>query len=1099
MPVVTGKDTLSWGTDIDTSGLMSGSQRAKGILKGLTNNITALDVFAGLSISAALAFKSILKETAEFSSDFEDGMKKVQTISASVQENFDGISMAIIDMSTRVPVDILNLTEALYQLESAGFAASDSMVMLETAAKAAVAGGISTETAIKGINTVLNAWNLTAADADKVAETFFATIKLGVTEFDQLANNISTVAPFASAMGISFEEIGGAVATLTKGGATTSAAFTQLRAAIVGLNKELPDGWNNMMTFQEALEEIAKQADGSTKELRNLLPEIEAQTAALGLTGENADKANAAILEVITSTGAFKKAFVIMNDTTTNQVKLMGNNIRRLLKPLGDDINSWAKGMVKDLNTIFEFLGDRRFDAARKRLETLATPPEIDMRVGNVLPGFAFDSSREGAVEAEKKTYLRALKDLGIATKDYEQDLDKLYDANTKMAEQQKLYNKIIERTTEDLDKLNVAQSELNDESDSADGGAVPADPFATEMKKIFESSGRSVLDITKKDILRRIYEKEAEAILEATKTFNQQRIELDEKYSREREIVIQETYGNERDTRLAILRKSYEEELAFVDREEEKFLGIEKNAQAERLGINEDTLDKIFAAIKGMNLKQLKEHKKYLKELWTQEKGNAELRKALLGEIAEVSDEIYERQFENISELEDSLHSLSELFEGVNDDVSNKAKAVADVLGSATNLAGAVASEDVGKSITSLIGLAVSLKDAVSAFSDGGRKDVSLDTGLMHSYLQKMIDSSIGETTIERLTDYSWRLRKKMDDVNGMVANEVEGHRGLVAAFVGVAEDVVLPDRPSRSYYDSLSEYVSALSAWKTETNKILDDAGDITQVTEEEIALFDDLVDKLNEVELALKHALTGTTPEGIADTISTGLIEGFETARSLFDTFEATFAQVIKNALMENFKNKVLSDALLGWYDDFANASERGMEGPEFDRLKEGFRGLINDAQDDFIILKEFLEEFDLDPFIQEQAESAIEESKKSPLVSALRGMSENTAGLLAGQFNAIRSNTITIKDAVVSMKDRRLEEWPVLTGHLENLGDIRSYLYSVQETSQDILIYTTQIANNTEYGDRTVAWLLNEINDKTVDQNVPQGVHISRALG
>ncbi len=83
---------LFWATGIDNTGLIKGKAQAVGIIKGMTSQITRMDVFGGLSAGAAIAFTKIAKDAAKFAKDYETAMKEVQTISAAVQDDYKGYS-----------------------------------------------------------------------------------------------------------------------------------------------------------------------------------------------------------------------------------------------------------------------------------------------------------------------------------------------------------------------------------------------------------------------------------------------------------------------------------------------------------------------------------------------------------------------------------------------------------------------------------------------------------------------------------------------------------------------------------------------------------------------------------------------------------------------------------------------------------------------------------------------------------------------------------------------------------------------------------------------------------------------------------------------
>ena len=320
MPLnVSGEDSLFWRTGLDNTFLGRGITQAQGLLTRFASRVSALDVFAGLAISATVAFGIVARRAFTASKEFETAMREVASISQTVQTNFEAISESVIALSTEVPQTAVELTRALYQIVSAGFDGADALQVLEVSAKGAVAGVTDTATAADGLTTVMNAFRKETFEVGAVADVLFQTVRLGKTTFEELSSTIATVAPLAAASGISFEELAAAIATLTKSGTPTAEAMTQIRAAILSLTTALGDGWQETMTLQEAMQELARRAGGSQSALRELTKRVEAMTAVLGLTGENTETATLDLIAMQNAAGSAGEAFEIMAATTENQ------------------------------------------------------------------------------------------------------------------------------------------------------------------------------------------------------------------------------------------------------------------------------------------------------------------------------------------------------------------------------------------------------------------------------------------------------------------------------------------------------------------------------------------------------------------------------------------------------------------------------------------------------------------------------------------------------------------------------------------------------------------------------------------------------------
>jgi len=344
---------LYYATGLDTTGLTQGKAQTMGILRGMTSQISRMDVFAGLAASGGIAFKRLAVDAKKFSEEFEQSMREVLTISAALQGDFEGYSDMIVDMSRELPQSANALAKAYYQIVSAGYDGAAGLELLQSASRAAVGGVTDVTTAADGMTTVLNAWGLSADQSSKVADTFFATIRLGKTTMDEMASSISQVAAIASASGISFEEVAATLATMTKQGVPTAQAMTQMRAAIMSTTKVLGDGWADAMSMQEAFQLIAEKANYSQTELQKLLGREEAVNAVLITTGKNAKGAAEDLQAIANSAGEADKAYTDMVQSSINQSKLLKNNIDAALKPLGDWMSEKSTGFARRMNEAF--------------------------------------------------------------------------------------------------------------------------------------------------------------------------------------------------------------------------------------------------------------------------------------------------------------------------------------------------------------------------------------------------------------------------------------------------------------------------------------------------------------------------------------------------------------------------------------------------------------------------------------------------------------------------------------------------------------------------------------------------------------------------
>jgi hypothetical protein len=132
----------------------------------------------------------------------------------------------------------------------------------------------------------------------------FAAVKGGKTTFEELSASLFNVGPAAAAAGVSFEEVNAAIATMTAAGVPTAQATTQIRAAMVGLQKPSKEldavfqalGYDSAQLAIEseglgfALDAVKDASNGSNGQLQTLLGSVEAVSAVNILAGTGAGK-----------------------------------------------------------------------------------------------------------------------------------------------------------------------------------------------------------------------------------------------------------------------------------------------------------------------------------------------------------------------------------------------------------------------------------------------------------------------------------------------------------------------------------------------------------------------------------------------------------------------------------------------------------------------------------------------------------------------------------------------------------------------------------------------------------------------------------------
>lgn len=358
------------GSNVDNAVNNSFSNIGKSVKKTATE-ITASMASIGKSMLGFTAFQQGAQYVREFVGEigsFKKAMTEVSTISSQVAGDMEGFSDKVLQMTSQIPVGATESAKALYQIESASHHGADALNILEQSAKAAIGGVTDTATAADAITTILNAYHMSADQAQAVSDKLFMTVRNGKTTWNELAHSIANVAPAAASYGVSLDEMLAAIATMTKQGVQTANAVTQLNAVITAGTSALGDGAFRSRSFADAIAMIEHAANGSDLALKAELGNVRAMRAVFTLGGDSAKLFAGDLNDISNSAGSASSAYEKMSNTLGAQQKLLKNNITNLLTDLVGGVNASLKDVVKFINKAFETGEAQKFVNAIKEL-----------------------------------------------------------------------------------------------------------------------------------------------------------------------------------------------------------------------------------------------------------------------------------------------------------------------------------------------------------------------------------------------------------------------------------------------------------------------------------------------------------------------------------------------------------------------------------------------------------------------------------------------------------------------------------------------------------------------------------------------------------
>lgn len=295
-----------------------------GLSKGLKTMQTA--VVAGMAaITAAIGAASVA--VINLGSEFEQANAKASTLFGDAQVDMAQYQGDMLELSNKTGLAASELGNTMYDALSAGIPASDDMSeaigFLEKNTKLAKAGFTDINTATTATAKVLNAYKMDVSETDRVHKVLMQTQNKGITTVNELGSVLSQVTPTASAMNVSFEQVGAALANMTAQGTPTAQATTQLNGLIAELGK-------NGTIGAKSLEKAAKGTEFAGKSFTELMKEGVPLNKVLDLMADYASKNNLSMIDMFSSIEAGKAALAVSGQNSeqfTKNLKAMGTEV----------------------------------------------------------------------------------------------------------------------------------------------------------------------------------------------------------------------------------------------------------------------------------------------------------------------------------------------------------------------------------------------------------------------------------------------------------------------------------------------------------------------------------------------------------------------------------------------------------------------------------------------------------------------------------------------------------------------------------------------------------------------------------------------------
>lgn len=332
--------------------------------------------------SAATAIGTLAIKSA---ADFETSFAKVSTLLDTNALDVEAYKKRIMQVSSEMNVSTDELCESIYQAISASVDQADAIDFATKAMKLAKGGFTDTATAVDIMTTAINAYGMSAADAESISDKLIMTQNKGKTTVGDLAAAMGRVIPAANTFGVSLDELCGYYATMTANGIATAETTTYLNSMI----KELGTGSDTLYT---QLENATESVLGEKKSFQELRAEGYTVLDVIGILGQYSEQTGDSIIGMFSSSEGGMAAQVLANniDGVTRNINAMKDSAgatEEAYKKMASTSAASFKKIQNQVKNMFTELGQKLMPTVNKLLDkTQKSLPKIQKQVDKLQP-----------------------------------------------------------------------------------------------------------------------------------------------------------------------------------------------------------------------------------------------------------------------------------------------------------------------------------------------------------------------------------------------------------------------------------------------------------------------------------------------------------------------------------------------------------------------------------------------------------------------------------------------------------------------------------------------------------------------------------------
>jgi len=363
----------------------------RGVFSSLIPQMTIANLTSRAVESAIRLITNVLTTGLNSARDYSRAFAEVNSILADNEQITATQTDVFKDFASQYASTSAQQAKAYYEIVSAGIQGTTNRLdLLKTANDASIAGLSDLKDTTKVLASVLNSYSQQGLTAQVASDALFVAVREGIVTFQEFSDFLGNVAPIASSAGVSFTDLAGTIAFVTKQGVASDIAIRGIRQLLVNVikpTKEASDtakalGLEFNQTALQAkglvgfLQDVQNKTKGNSSALNALVGDVNALVPLLSIVkGDTKDFAR--ILQLTeNSAGATARAFNTISQSLdfkisqfTAEFKLLGQEFTESILPALMDTIEAGRGFLRFIKDAKEARG--AFDVQTASLRQL--------------------------------------------------------------------------------------------------------------------------------------------------------------------------------------------------------------------------------------------------------------------------------------------------------------------------------------------------------------------------------------------------------------------------------------------------------------------------------------------------------------------------------------------------------------------------------------------------------------------------------------------------------------------------------------------------------------------------------------------------------